>query len=98
MSASGKLAATLVAGLQGYLVLSGSTQIENVGDYVYQPTRILGSVQDLVAEIRSGQPSNRLDSPGFSGPVKHPLPRNGTRHQTDIFALHKPRPRPAMTK
>ena len=86
------------AGLQGYLVLTGSTQLENVGDYVYQPKRILNSVQDLVAEIRSGHPSNRLDSPGLSGASRPSLPRNGTRHQTDIFALHKPRPRPAMTK
>ncbi len=86
------------AGLQGYLVLSGATQLENIGDYVYQPTRILGSVQDLVAEIRLGQPSNRLDSPGLAGPPKVLSARNGVRHQTDIFALHKPRPRPAMTK
>jgi hypothetical protein len=24
--------------------------------------------------------------------------KSGLRHQTDIFAFHKPRPRPAMTK
>src|SRR6266581_9626503 len=28
------------AGLQAYLVLSGSTTIENIADYVYQPTRV----------------------------------------------------------
>src|SRR6478672_6641526 len=32
------------AGLQAYLVLSGSTKIENLADYVYQPTRVLESV------------------------------------------------------
>jgi len=83
------------AGLASYLVLSGSTQFESVGDYVYQPTRILQSVADLVEEVKTGKPS--------------PLPfavsldavhgdRTGFRHQTDIFAFHKPRPRPAMTK
>src|SRR6266581_748501 len=32
------------AGLQSFLVLSGSTQLESVGDYVYHPTRILQTV------------------------------------------------------
>src|SRR3954447_8368284 len=31
------------SGLNAYLVLSGSTRIEDVVDYVYQPTRVLGS-------------------------------------------------------
>src|SRR4029079_16122323 len=35
------------AGMQSFLVLSGSTQLEVVGDYVYQPTRVLQSVADL---------------------------------------------------
>src|SRR3989441_12161842 len=38
------------AGMQAFLVLSGSTQFENVGDYVYQPTRISQSVADLTLE------------------------------------------------
>ena len=85
------------AGLQSFLVLTGSTQIETVGDYVYQPTRILQSVADLVEEVRTGKPSDRLNSPAFdlnggSGE------KYGHRHQTDILALYKPRPRPAMTK
>jgi NagD protein len=85
------------AGLQSYLVLSGSTQFEMVGDYVYQPTRILQSVGDLVEEIKTGKPSN----PMYGQPVEpgaHHTERFGIRHQTDIFALYKPRPRPAMTK
>jgi NagD protein len=85
------------AGLQSFLVLSGSTQLETVGDYVYQPTRILQTVADLTDEITTGKPSDRLNSPAFA----HEVPlgnKHGVRHQTDIFALHKPRPRPAMTK
>src|SRR5881296_3220962 len=36
------------AGMQAFLVLSGSTRLENVGEYVYQPTRVLTSVADLL--------------------------------------------------
>jgi NagD protein len=85
------------AGLHSYLVLSGSTQLENVGDYVYQPTRILESVADLVEEIKTGQPCDRMNSPAF-GNGNFNSTKSGNRHQTDIFAFHKPRPRPAMTK
>ncbi len=85
------------AGLYGYLVLSGATQLENVPDYVYQPTRILQSVADLTDEVLSGVASDRLNSPVFAGngPATS---RTGVRHQTDVLAFHKPRPRPAMTK
>ena len=85
------------AGLQAFLVLSGSTQLENVGDYVYQPTRVLTSVADLVEEVRTGKASDRLNSPVFTR-TGSPVNKAGHRHQTDVFALHKPRPRPAMTK
>jgi NagD protein len=85
------------AGMQSFLVLSGSTQLEAVGDYVYQPTRVLQSVADLTEEVRTGQASDRLNSPVF-GPRDPHAAKPGHRHQTDIFALHKPRPRPAMTK
>jgi NagD protein len=85
------------AGMESYLMLSGSTQFEMVGDYVYQPTRIMQSVADLVEEIKTGKQGNPTYDPpsepgGFHGE------RFGIRHQTDIFAFHKPRPRPAMTK
>jgi NagD protein len=85
------------SGMHGYLVLTGSTQFEDVGDYVYQPTRILQSVADLTDEIRS----NSLDPEGESPAVQHVRSngsRLGTRHQTDVLALYRPRPRPAMTK
>src|SRR5213075_273482 len=85
------------AGLHSFLVLSGSTAIESVGDYVYQPTRMLNSVADLTEEIKTGKASDRLDSPAFAGQDFYNQ-KPGRRHQTDIFALHKPRPRPAMTK
>jgi NagD protein len=85
------------AGLHSYLVLSGSTQLENISDYVYQPTRIMESVADLVEEIKTGKASDRLDSPVFGGGNLQSS-KPGSRHQTDIFAFHKPRPRPAMTK
>jgi 5'-nucleotidase len=85
------------AGLQSFLTLSGSTQLESLGDYVYQPTRLLQSVADLTEEIKTGKPSDRLDSPAFANKILHGG-KSGHRHQTDIFAFHKPRPRPAMTK
>jgi NagD protein len=85
------------AGLQAYLVLSGSTQIDGVGDFVYQPTRILQTVGDLTEEVLTGKPSDRLNSPAFSegGAAAE---RRGLRHQTDVLSLYKPRPRPAMIK
>ena len=78
-------------------MLSGSTQFESVGDYVYQPTRILQTVGDLVEEIKTGRVCDRLSSPAFGQTGPHAV-RSGVRHQTDIFAFQKPRPRPAMTK
>jgi len=83
------------AGMQSYLVLSGSTQLEVIGDYVYQPTRVLQSVADLTEEVMTGKISDRLNSPIFTH--SHGT-KFGNRHQTDIFAFHKPHPRPAMTK
>jgi len=79
------------AGLQAYLVLSGSTKLENVCHYVYQPTRVLESVADLVEELRTGKPSDRLNSPAYAqtGPDKQTA---GRRHQTDEVKLEKPRP------
>lgn len=85
------------SGLAAYLVLSGSTQLESVGDYVYQPTRVLKSVADLIDEVKSGKPSSRLDSPVFSHAVDK-RSRSGKRHQTDEEHPQKPRPRPPMTR
>src|SRR5437667_3541774 len=60
------------AGIQSFLVLSGSTQLEALGDYVYQPTRVLQSVADLTEEVKTGKPSDRLDSPAFGNKSLHP--------------------------
>lgn len=84
-------------GLQAFLVMTGSTQLEEVGDYVYQPTRILQSVGDLVPEIKFGKLSDRLDSPVFSEAIRG-RNKSGLRHQTDVLSLYRPKPRPAMTK
>ncbi len=83
------------AGMSSYLVLSGSTKFEDLGDYVYQPTRVLQSIAELVEEIRTGK-SPGLAHHAAEGTSAHA--KSGLRHQTDIFAFHKPRPRPAMTK
>ena len=85
------------AGLQSYLVLSGSTQFEDVADYVYQPTRILRTVAELTDEVLTGKPTEPQPD-HFAARNGFRSSKGGLRHQTDVFALHKPRPRPAMTK
>jgi len=85
------------AGMQSFLVLSGSTQIQSVGDYVYQPTRILQSIADIADEVKTGKPSDRLNSPVFNRNGFH-SGKAGHRYQTDRSGFHTPRPRPAMTK
>src|SRR6266581_543481 len=59
------------AGMQSFLVLSGSTPFEAVGDYVYQPTRIIQSVADLVEEIKTGKASDHLNSSAFAARGTH---------------------------
>jgi NagD protein len=85
------------AGMQSFLVLTGSTRLESIGDYVYQPTRVLQSVADLTEEVKTGKASSRLNSPVFTSHYTNGT-KSGHRHQTDILSIHKPRPRPAMTK
>lgn len=85
------------AGIQSYLVLSGSTQFEEVTDYVYQPTRILRSVAELTEEMQTGKPTYARGGPTAAHNRFRPT-KSRLRHQTDVFAFHKPRPRPAMTK
>jgi NagD protein len=85
------------AGLQAYLVLSGSTRLESLSDYVYQPTRVLRSIADMVEEIETGKPSSRLDSPVFDG-TSAGWRAFGNRHQTDAEHFQKPRPRAPMAR
>lgn len=83
------------AGMCSFLVLTGSTKLEEVHNYVYQPTRILNSVADLAGELASGIPSSRLDSPALS--LIHKNGKGlGKRHQTDFSNSQRKRPRPAM--
>jgi NagD protein len=82
------------AGLRSFLVLSGSTTLADVQDYVYQPTRILNSIADLTEEIATGRPSDRLDSPGLHGGSSKRRQRFSQGLPTDP----KHRPRPAMTR
>lgn len=83
------------SGLPSFLVLSGSTLLEDVHNYVYQPTRILNSVADLVRELESGVPSSRMDSPAFCVAGRNGT-REGARHRTDFAKPRRMRPRPAM--
>jgi NagD protein len=85
------------AACRRFLVLSGSTQLENVGDYVLPAHACAHERGDLVEELRTGRASDRLNSPVFTR-ADAPGAKAGHRHQTDVFALYKPRPRPAMTK
>jgi NagD protein len=85
------------AGLHAYLVLSGSTRVEEIADYVYQPTRVLSSVADLIEELGSGRPSSRMDSPVYSH-ARLDGQRFGRRHQTDADHPLKTRQRAPMTR
>jgi len=85
------------AGINSFLVMTGSTTLAAVRGYVYPPTRILHSVADLTEEIKTGQPSDRLDSPVFTQPIGE-RGRIGQQHQTDYLHVATPRLRPAMTR
>ena len=80
-------------GLRTYLVLTGSSRLEDLPSYVYQPTRILNGVKELAEEIRSHKPVEFRPRP------EHPvLPRRSGRHQTDTENYRARFPRPPMTR
>lgn len=83
-------------GIQACLVLTGSTQLEDLANYVYQPTCVMSGVGELLEELRSGGATDRSGSPAFY-PFEATA-KSGDRFQTDHAAFRKPRPRPAMTK
>lgn len=83
-------------GMQACLVLTGSTQLDDLANYVYQPTCVMAGVDELLEELKSGGETSRSRSPAFS--PRENVARQGSRHQTDRAAFVKPRPRPAMTK
>jgi hypothetical protein len=62
---------------------------------VYQPTRVLQSVADLVEEVKSGRLTNRAGTPANGRPHANGR-KPGVRHQTDVVVIRKPRP--AMTR
>jgi NagD protein len=53
-------------GIQACLVLTGSTRIEDIGDYVYQPTCVMSVVDELLEEIKGSVLTDRLSSPMLS--------------------------------
>ena len=69
-------------GMQAYLVLSGSTALEDLRNYVYQPTRVLENVADLANEIESGQQCDRLSSPTFRSLAPASQSRQKKRYST----------------
>jgi len=83
-------------GMQACLVLTGSTQLEDLVNYVYQPTCVMSGVDELLDELKAGGTTDRSKSPVFS--PKEAVSNRGDRHQTDRANFLKPRPRPAMTK
>jgi NagD protein len=81
------------SGIGSYLVLSGSTRLEDLADSVYQPTRVIHSVQDLVQEIITGIPDSQMLTPikqHLSGKMD-----GKKKHYNDTKFI---KPRPAMTR
>jgi NagD protein len=77
------------SGLQAYLVLTGSTSLDRLAEYVYQPTRVLRSVADLTDELKSGKPSSRLDSPVYAQPQTNDT-RSGRHPSKRLARLDQP--------
>lgn len=83
-------------GMQACLVLTGSTQLSDLANYVYQPTCVMSGVAELLEELKTGGNTDRLKSPAFAAQSASQKP--GDRHQTDRSLFSRIRPRPAMTK
>jgi NagD protein len=82
-------------GMQACLVLTGSTKLEDLADYVYQPTCVMSGVDELLREMK-GETTDRLTSPTFaSNPEATP---KGERVRYSQPVDMRPRPRPAMTR
>lgn len=81
-------------GMQACLVLTGSTQLADLADYVYQPTCVMAGVAELLAEITGERASDRSSSPALQAIPKPHL--HGERHHTEHPT--RSRPRPAMTR
>jgi NagD protein len=81
-------------GMQACLVLTGSTRLEDLVDYVYQPTCVMSGVDQLLAEIKGEGSSARLSV--ISSAVSAASTQLGERHHTEHPL--RSRPRPAMTR
>ncbi len=81
-------------GMQACLVLTGSTQLPDLGGYVYQPTCVMSGVDELLAEITGKKASDRSSSPAFQAMPS--LSEHGERHHSAHPTYS--RPRPAMTR
>ncbi|MFZ0615381.1 MAG: HAD-IIA family hydrolase [Chthoniobacterales bacterium] len=81
-------------GIQACLVLTGSTRIEDIGDYVYQPTCVMSGVDELLAEIKGSVLTDRLSSPTLSS--FNLRKTQGTKHHSESPLPR--RQRPAMTR
>lgn len=84
-------------GMQACLVLTGSTQLGDLANYVYQPTCVMEGVAELLEELKTGGNTDRMRSPALSI-QNESYERSGDRHQTDRRVFNRSRPRPAMTK
>lgn len=80
-------------GMQACLVLSGSTRLEDLADYVYQPTCVMSGVDELFAEL-TGKTTDRLQSPALAA-LPH-AGEHGAKHHDEHPT--RMRPRPAMTR
>lgn len=84
-------------GMQACLVLTGSTRLEDLGSYVYQPTCVLEGVNELLDELRGqGTSSSRLQFLSTRPATVQKKP--GAKHLNQRTEIAYPRPRPAMTK
>ncbi|MDR2982024.1 MAG: HAD-IIA family hydrolase [Puniceicoccales bacterium] len=84
-------------GLKALLVLTGSTRLEDLENYVYQPTAVIADVRVLGDHLRNKQPLENLHSlHERAGIVRE---RSSVdRHQAYVPDLRYRRARPAMTK
>ena len=81
-------------GIQACLVLTGSTRLEDLVDYVYQPTCVMSGVDELLEELTGEGVSDRLKSPAlYNSPGER---SHGERHHTENPT--RSRQRPAMTR
>lgn len=80
-------------GLRTILVLTGSSRLEDLVSFVYQPGRILNSVEELAREIETGKPQ------AFRPRPEQPSgPRRRNKHATDSDTYRRRLPRPPMTR